>query len=237
MRIHRFIGLFDFSGKVVHITDREIVHQIRSVLKLKAGELVILSDGHMKEINGRIKDVGMRSVEVDIIRKHDNENEAGLHVVLYCAVLKKENFDLVVQKATEVGVYEIIPVVSNRTVKLNVNGERLQKIAREAAEQSGRGIVPKIHEPMDFKQALEHARPNNANYFFELGAPLFDKGILRMKDMHRVGLFIGTEGGWDPSEVEAAKLNYFHMASLGPLTFRAETAAIIGSYLIAATYL
>lgn len=229
--------MFDFSGTTVHITDRELTHQIRNVLKLKAGEIIVLCDGRMSEVNGRILEVGAKTVEVEVIRKHHNKNESAMHVVLYCAILKKDNFDLVVQKATEVGVFDIVPVISHRTIKTSFNRARIEKIAREAAELSGRGVVPKIHEPMKFQEALKHAGPNNANYFFELNAPLFDKGVLRMKDMHRVGIFIGTEGGWDEEELKLAKQNYFHMASLGPLTFRAETAAIIGTYLVTAAYL
>ncbi len=237
MKIHRFIGDFDLSGKKIAVTDRELFNQIKNVLKLKVGEPIMLGNGAMDEAQGRIAAIGPKGVEVEIIKRGKNANETGVHAVLYCAVLKKENFELVVQKATEVGVKEIVPVISRRTIKLNLNIGRLEKIAKEAAEQSGRGIVPPVHEPVAFKEALKHAAPNDANYFFEMDAPLFDRGVLRMKGMNRIGIFIGTEGGWDEEELELAKKNYFHVASLGPLTFRAETAAVIGSYLVTTSLL
>ena len=237
MKIHRFIEDYDFTQPRITITDSDVVRQIKNVLKLKKGELVILCNGRMEEAQARIVAVGLGGVEVEVIKLQRNMGEPQIETILFCAILKKENFDLVVQKATEVGVTEIFPVVSLRTVKTGVNRDRLERIAREAAEQCGRGIVPLIHEEVDFKEALRIAAPNHANYFFELGAPLFDKGVLKMKGVNRVGVFIGTEGGWDESEVELARKNYFHLASLGPLTMRAETAAVIATYLITSTYL
>jgi 16S rRNA (uracil1498-N3)-methyltransferase len=232
MKIHRFIVDADFAAPIFEIPDREVTHQIRSVLKLKVGETIILGNGRLDEVQCRITAVGLQAVEVEVISRGRNRNEFRTQVVLFCAILKKDHFELVVQKATEVGVTEIYPVISKRTVKLEVNMERLTKVAKEASEQSGRGIVPTIHDPVKFSEALLYAAPNDANYFFEQGAPSFDRGVLSLRDMNRVGVFIGTEGGWDETEVAAAKQNLFHVASLGTLTLRAETAAIIATYLI-----
>jgi 16S rRNA (uracil1498-N3)-methyltransferase len=232
MKIHRFIVDSDFTAPVFEIPDREVARQMRSVLKLKVGEMIILGNGRLDEAQCRISALGLKGVEVEVVSHSRNHNEFRTQVVLFCAILKKDNFDLVVQKATEVGVTEVYPVISKRTVKLEVNVERLAKVAKEAAEQSGRGFVPVIHDPVKFSEALLYAAPNDVNYFFEQGAPPFDRGVLRMRDMNRVGVFIGTEGGWDETEVAAAKKNYFHVASLGNLTLRAETAAIIATYLI-----
>lgn len=237
MKIHRFIVESDLNEKMLRLTDRDLVNQIKNVLKLKKGEPLVLANGRLKEANATIVDIGWNTVDVEIHKTVMNQNEVKLQTVIFCSILKKDHFDTVVQKTTEVGVAEIYPVISNRTIKVGVNVERLQKIAREAAEQSGRGIVPIVHDPVTFKEALEYARPNDANWFFEPNAPLFDKGVLKMKGMNRIGLFIGTEGGWDEAEVELAKKNYFNVASLGPLVFRAETAAIIATYLISYTYL
>ena len=230
MKVHRFILDANFDEPRFALADREVSRQIRSVLKLKKGETIILGDGHGDEAECRISDIGMSGVMVEVIKRSRNNNEPQIQTILYCAILKRENFDLVVQKATELGVTEIYPVISKRTVKLDVNMERIIKIAKEAAEQSGRGIVPLVHTPVKFLEALRYAAPNDANYFFEQGAPPFDKGVLRMKGMNRVGIFIGTEGGWDESEVEAAKKHYFNLASLGSLTYRAETAAIVATF-------
>ena len=88
---------------------------------------------------------------------------------------KKENFELVVQKAVEIGVKEIIPIITKRTVKLNLKYDRLEKIIKEAAEQSGRGILPILRKAMDFKKAIEEAEQNNINLFFDISGKKFQK--------------------------------------------------------------
>lgn len=237
MKIHRFIIEKWPQATRFELEDRDVVHQMRNVLKLKKGELVVISDGRLDEARARIVEIGPHGIKLEIVNCERNANEPRTKTLLFCAILKKDNFDLVVQKATEVGVTEICPIISKRTVKLDINMPRVIKIAKEAAEQSGRGIVPLVHEPMTFAESLQYAARNDANYFFELGAPRFDTGVLRMKNMDRVGIFIGSEGGWDESEVEAAKSNSFQVVSMSPLVFRAETAAIIATYLITSTYI
>jgi 16S rRNA (uracil1498-N3)-methyltransferase len=148
--------------------------------------------------------------------------------ILYCAVLKKENFELVVQKATEIGVAKIVPVITERTVKLGINMERLHKIIVEACEQSGRGFLPEIVEPMKLEFALKGAESNDANLFFH-----FSKTKISASDKisGQVGLFVGPEGGWSDEEVNLAKDHNCKIVSFGDNVFRAETAAIIASYL------
>ena len=86
-------------------------------------------------------------------------------MTLYCAVLKRENFEWVVQKCTELGIRAIIPIVTTRTVKTGLKMDRLRIIAKEAAEQSGRGIIPVINNPLEFDRALEEAK-HQQNIFF-----------------------------------------------------------------------
>ena len=154
---------------------------------------------------------------------------AAVAAVLYCAILKRENFELVVQKATEIGVREIVPLITQRTVKLDIKEERLRKIITEAAEQSGRGRVPMLRQAMSFADALADAQRNDANFFFDISDVIVEEGAIG--DAMRRGLFVGPEGGWSYEEVLAARAAGCHIISLGALTFRAETAAIIASYL------
>lgn len=229
MKIHRFIFNFDTTEKSIKITDEEIVGQIRNVLKLKVGEQIILSDGKSDEALGSIIGLGKDAVIVKVEKFYKNENEPWANVVLYCAVLKKENFELVVQKATEMGVKEIVPVISTRTVKLNLNNVRLEKIIKEAAEQSGRGVLPILHEPSDFKTAIKRAEINDINLFFDAsGKYVKDIGF---KGKHRIGVFVGPEGGWDEEELRLTQESGFKIASLGKLTLRGETAAVIAAYI------
>lgn len=150
-------------------------------------------------------------------------------VTLYCSILKRENFVWVVQKCTEVGVKAIIPIIAERTVKTGINMDRLRMIAKEAAEQSGRGIIPHIFEPMDFTAALLKAKNESIPHIFYHR----ETSIAPFSNLQSPisGIWIGPEGGWTPEEVAEAENSSFQISSLGKLTLRAETAAIVGSYM------
>jgi 16S rRNA (uracil1498-N3)-methyltransferase len=227
MKTHRFIGDYNFDAAQITIADEEVVKQIRSVLRLAVGEQLILCDGRGQEALVTIETVGKNEIILKVEKVMENENEPAKHVVLYCAVLKRENFELVVQKATEIGVKESVPVITKRTVKLNLNLRRLEKIIKEAAEQSGRGVVPVLCEPIDFEKALEQAKDNEVNFFFDVSGEKLKAESYKLK----AGVWIGPEGGWDATELEAAKNADMQIATLGKRTLRAETAAIVASYL------
>ena len=228
MKIHRFIIQNNLKTDNLEIVDQEIVGQIKNVLRLKVGEEVIVGDGKGKEILAEIKEIGKSSIVLKINQVKENNNEPKNSVTLYCAVLKKENFELVTQKATEVGIKNIIPVISERTIKLGLNKERLEKIAKEAAEQSGRGVVPVISEPMSFEKAVESASREGSSFLFDSSGEVFKENSLNGE----VSAFIGPEGGWTERELSLARSNGLSIVSLGKLTLRAETAAIIASYLL-----
>jgi 16S rRNA (uracil1498-N3)-methyltransferase len=232
MRLNRFIANLTLRFGSLNILDKDIYNQMKNVLRLNPGSRIILGDGAGKEAVAEIVEYKNQGVKIKILEIKNNENEPAAKPILYCAVLKKENFELAAQKATEVGISEIVPIITERTIKLNFKVERLNKIVREAAEQSGRSLLPKISRPLEFFDALIHAEKNDLNYFFEIDAPKFDQRILSVNFAERIGIFIGPEGGWSEREVEAARNKNFCLASLGKLTLRAETAAIIASYLV-----
>lgn len=227
MKIHRFILEIDINQKHISINDEEFVNQIRNVLRFKKDDQIILCDGKGSEATAIITSAGKDAVEVEISSIVKNENEPEKHVVLYCAILKKENFELVIQKAVEVGVKEIVPLLTKRTVKLDLKYDRLQKIIKEAAEQSGRGVVPTLHQAQELEAALQNAKNNSANFFFDQSGEVLKKP----EDSHKsIGIFIGPEGGWEDSEIELAKKHQCKIVTLGNLTLRAETAAIVASF-------
>ncbi len=230
MKIHRFIGNFEFNGKKAVINDEEIINHIKNVLKLNPGEKIILESGNLDEKLAKITKINRNSIECEIVSEYKNKSESEVYGILYCAVLKKENFELVVQKAVETGIKEIVPIITQRTVKLNLNEERLLKIAKEAAEQSGRGIIPKIGAITKFEDAIERAKNIGENFFCDASGSELKN--LQLKNLNAIGVWIGPEGGWDEREIETAKENKFKIISLGKTTLRAETAAIIASYLI-----
>lgn len=230
MKIHRFIGAFSFEKDQVTLTDPALVHQMGRVLRLQVGESVILCDGQGTDAQGVIESMDRKTVIVHIQERRANASEPTRHVTLYLAILKREHLELAVQKATEVGVCEIIPLITARTIKQNANMERLQTIAREAAEQSGRGRVPVVHEPMSFEQACKQRSKNEASFFFDLNAPILDTRYA-IPDTPTC-LFIGPEGGWTPEERKQAESEGLTIVGLGPRTLRGETAATIATYLV-----
>ena len=237
MRLHRFIGNFDLSKEEIRITDPELRNQVIKVLRLRAGDEIELSDGRLNEARVKIADIG-KDMRLSVSERWQNQNEPDRQVILYCSVLKKENFELVVQKATEIGVKEIVPIITARTIKLDIRKDRLEKIIREAAEQSGRGIVPTLHEPIKFGDAIKRVG-KGTNFIFDISGETLSRTTLaapaargQANYLLRTTIFIGPEGGWTPEELELAKKNNFKIISLGKTTLRAETAAIVGTYLI-----
>lgn len=228
--MHRFIGAFDLSPKVIVVDDKELLHQWSKVLRFKTGEQVILCDGRKQEIVGRIISLDKQQVQVEVVERRANKAESKMEIVLYCAILKRENFELVVQKAVETGVARIVPVRTERTVKLNIKRERLEAIIKEAAEQSGRGVMPTLDEPLDFAQAMTQSSRQQARFFFDVGAQHFYK----MQAINRtsVAVFIGPEGGWSEAERAAAADAGLMPVSLGERVLRGETAAIVACFLL-----
>jgi len=247
MKIHRFIGPFDLTQKSLQIKDKEIVNQMKNVLRLKEGELVELCDGKDISAMAEIAKINKDSVDVLIEKIEKNKNKSKNKVSLFCAILKKENFELVVQKATECGISKIIPIITARTIKTGLNMDRLKKIAKEASEQSGRITVPEISEPIKFEDAIKNI--GEESVFFDASGELtFEmhcagwraehskfsaENYMRIsKDNSPRSIWIGPEGGWTEEEIAKAKSLNFKIASLGTLTLRGETAAIIATYLI-----
>ena len=177
MKLHRFIG--DFNIADLHSYHRrEFVNQVRNVLRLNVGEELLLSTGRGEEVRAKVTSYGDKYVEVAVVERMKNKSEPKRNVTLYLSILKRENFELASQKATEVGVTRIVPVVSARTVKMNINKERIEKILKEAAEQAGRGIVPGIASAMSFKDALLSAKKNDLIIFFDMGGKDFNAKVL-----------------------------------------------------------
>lgn len=228
MRLNRFIGSYLLDQDLIEISG-DVAHQIRSVLKLRVGEKIILGNGTTAEAIAEIISFNKDSVSVRVLEKTKNNSESDIRpVTLYCAILKRENFELVAQKATEVGVKKIVPLLTARTIKLGLRTDRLLKIIKEAAEQSGRATLPELGEPIEFEEAFKNIDPAKA-WFCDLGEGEYAEQ--NSGQQGEISIFVGPEGGWDDSERELAKKLGINFINLGPLAFRAETAAIIASYL------
>jgi len=230
MHCHRFVVPDDFNNKYLRIFNPKILSQWQKVLRFKPGEQVILVNGLNQEAVVKIISLNNEFAEVEIFEVRENKSEPKIDTILYCSILKRENFEWVAQKATEIGIKEIVPLITKRTIKLNLNKERVEKIIKEAAEQSGRGVIPIISNPRNFKEIIKFTQENDLNLFFDPSGETFSKNLIKTKK--KIGIFIGPEGGWDEEEIFVAKHNQFKIVSLGGLILRAETAAIISSYLV-----
>lgn len=233
MRLHRFLGNYDLRDGAKTIEDAALVNQLKNVFRLAPGDAVTLGDGRGREARAVIERLGQATLEVVIEEVRTVTTEPPVEVTLYCAVLKRENFEWVAEKAVECGVAAIVPVLSERTVKLGVRDDRLVKIMREAAEQSGRGVLPELVRTMTFKEALSDAARQDLNVIFELDYPLFSQQTIKDHSARRVGVWVGPEGGWTEEEVETARAMEFCVAGLGRRVLRGETAAAIAVFLAA----
>src|SRR3989338_4193985 len=161
MRLNRFIGKYDLSKKEVEILDPKIIKQIKAVLRLKVGDRIILSDGKGNEAEIALNFLSANKITGTVSKIFPPASAEGSGVVkqvnLYLAILKKENFELAVQKAVECGVSSITPVITERTIKTGLNIPRLEKIILEASEQCGRSVVPTLSPIMGFENALKSA--------------------------------------------------------------------------------
>jgi len=234
MRLHRFFTDVDISKKTVLLTEKDTIHQIMHVLRLTKGDEIILCDTKGYDVQVRMMAVSKKSIEGEIVSFKKNIAEPERYVTLYCGILKKENFEMVVQKAVEAGVSEIFPLKTKRTVKTGLSKVRLEKIAKEAVEQCGRARIPLIHEPMVFFDVIPHVMRNpeiHLNILFDSSGEDAMHFFQKNKNDARINIFVGPEGGWDVDELKAAQESGFHILSLGSRTLRAETAAIVGTFL------
>lgn len=234
MKVHRFIGSFSLSDPVLRVSDQAIIHRWTKVLRLRVGEKIVLCDGAMNEAEAIIRSIDHAFVDLDLSEVFENTRELPVDITLYLSVLKRELFDLVVEKATELGVAKIVPILAARTIKQGVKIDRLHHLAHEAAEQSGRGIVPFVEEPVPFDVAIQQAVDAGMVYFFDTDAPVQSPDSSMFIVEKESSVFIGPEGGWtDDERNQARTLDQVTFRSLGRTILRAETAAIVAMYDVA----
>lgn len=204
---------------------------IERSLRMAVGEEIAVCDSLENEHFCKITDIQRGVVTAEILYSQPCKNEPSIKVTLYQALTKGDKMDTIIQKAVELGVYRIVPVVTKRCVSrpdqksLMKKCQRWQKIAQQAAMQSHRGIIPEIAAPLDFKKALEHCMENGKNILFyeKGGKKISDSGI---KGIPSLGIFIGSEGGFDPEEVSQFLQTGGATATLGKRILRAETAPL-----------
>ena len=225
MRLHRFY-LSEKIGdrKEVTISSTDFIHQVSRVFRLGLGDKVVLFDGSGNDYISKIKDLTKNEIDLEIAEVKVSEYISNRKVFLFQSIIKKDKFEWVVEKATELGVTDIVPILSERSEKKDLNIERLNKIAVEASEQCQRGDVPVIHNPMKLELAIKNNFDCKSVVMHTVGQNFsFARLNLTKSD---IGVFIGPEGGWSPVELEMFHSTNLSIYSLGKQVLRAETAAI-----------
>jgi 16S rRNA (uracil1498-N3)-methyltransferase len=225
MRIHRFLVDIPLSEHEGSIKDKELIHQLTRVLRLQKGDQIELFNKEGEEAKVLITEMDERWVDFMVMEKSKKEPETK-RVVLAAAIVKRDNFEWIVQKATEIGVAEIIPLHTERSVKFGVQIHRLKRIVEEASEQCGRVSVPIVREPEEFMNILKESKEQE-KYFVDMGG----KNFIKAKKGDSMILFVGPEGGWSENERKAAKEAGCVTMSLGKTVLRSETAATVASYI------
>lgn len=221
---------FNFSKQTVTLTADEARH-LREVLRLKPGDVVSVFDGEGKEFRGVVAQARRESAELELQDEIEPARpESPLQITLAVALLKGEKFDLVVQKATELGVSSFVPLITRHAdIKLRDEADaakrvaRWQRIALEAAKQSGRAVVPHVRSPTTFQAVLK----NPCLLFSEK-----EGQGLKQIDTDEVTAIIGSEGGWSDEELDQARAAGVQIVTLGGRVLRAETAAITAAALL-----
>lgn len=205
--------------------------QHAKVLRLKVGEQVLICDGAGTEALCQIQNTGNWELSVEEVRA--STSEAAVQVRVYLAFPKADKLEHVIQKATELGAYEIIAFPSARCVSkpdeksLKKKLERWQKIAASAAEQSGRGRIPQVRVLPSYKMALEEASESDkAMLFYENENAVTLKMALTESVYRTVSLLTGPEGGLEEREVEQARAAGLQVCTLGKRILRCETAPL-----------
>ncbi|HYN84879.1 MAG TPA: 16S rRNA (uracil(1498)-N(3))-methyltransferase [Pyrinomonadaceae bacterium] len=243
---------FADEGRRVVLSAEETRH-LRDVLRVREGEEVGVFDGEGREFLCRVGAPGRgREASLEVCERVEPPRpESPLSLTLAVALLKGEKFDLVVQKATELGAASVIPVVTRRAdVRLkDANDaarrvERWRRLALEAAKQSGRARVPRISGPAPFESLVARgAGENELRIFFsergggrlsEVPGAAVDEGSAGGPS--ELTALVGPEGGWEDEEIELARSAGWRVVTLGGRTLRAETAAVAAAALLQHLY-
>lgn len=224
--MRRFYAPKENFGKGEIILSLDETRHLRDVLRLREGEKVNVFDGAGKEFLCGIETISKKETSLKIIRETaPSSPESHLDLTLAVALLKGEKFDLVIQKAVELGVCKLVPLNTKRAdVRLkdaDKKQERWQKIALEACKQSGRAQLMQIELPVDFEKFIKTAEGAGILFAERSGA-----SFSAIKADKKITALVGSEGGWEDSEIEFAASNGFQIVTLAGRILRAETAAI-----------
>ncbi len=225
MRLHRFYIAPDFVEltQTVWINSKELYNQWIKVFRYREGDEVVLFDGVAVERLFKIVAVESDAIKLELVTEFERKLPPK-HVYLFWSLLKKDKNDWVIQKCTELGVSNFVPIIADRSEKMGFNVERSIKIAIEAAEQCGRSDIPHIRDSLTLSEAIGEYKDKITMLMCN------ERAETVLKDVEKpTGILIGPEGGWTEAELELFKTENLGSLNLGSLTLRAETAAVAAS--------
>jgi len=238
MRLHRFY-IEQYQGNwgtgSVVITDSSLVNQFRNVLRYSEGDYFIGFHGTGDEYQMKIESIDRKSINTSFVEqlkvntfiKNNNLN----NVTMYISLIKKDRFEWMIEKLTELGIKKIVPIISQHTTIKNISLKRLHKISKEAVEQSGQVNLVEIGEPQTLAEALKHSdrkifcfHTHDSDDMKKQEEINFTKEGENKKTKH---VFIGPEGGWSEDDIFLFKENDAKIMHLNTPILRTETAAIV----------
>jgi len=207
----------------------DTAHHLTRVLRLKTGDKIIVFDQSGYEWDAKIINKKRKSVEIELLDCHKPDVESPVNITLLQSISRSHRMDLVMQKATELGVNSIVPMLTkNMVVKLNAKNTQKKmhhwkKITISAAEQSGRVHLPELLEPRELSEDLLNEYKKEASFFLDTtGSENFSGNVIK-----NISIAIGPEGGFNRDEKNMAEKSGYRIIKTGPRLLRTETAPIM----------
>lgn len=233
--MHKFFANCEMVNDVYATITGDDVKHIYKVLRLNCGDEVVINNEQGKEYLGEIEEITKQYVKVKIIEEIEINSESNLNITLFQGLPKSTKMDLVVQKCTELGVNTFVPIITSR-VDVKLKGEfkkldRLQRIALEACKQCKRARVPKVLEPIEFKEMINSLEKMDlvvVPYENATGDGIRSmKNSIKENGFKNVAIIVGPEGGFEEEEIEALEEKKAYIVTLGPRILRTETAGFV----------
>ena len=229
--MNRFYHSNPLDLNQIIILDEFSSHHALRVMRVKVDDFLVLFNGDGFEYRGRVSDINKKTINVEILSKEKNNNESPININLFQSISSNEKMDMVIQKATELGVSSIQPIFTSRsTIKLSL--ERAKKrlihwrqVSISACEQSGRSKIPTIKSPIGFDQVSEGITTNSLNLLLHPDN-LEESSNLPNEYSGDINIFIGPEGGFNQDEVLLLKKQNCTNIQLGKRILRTETAPL-----------
>ncbi|HJL81437.1 MAG TPA: 16S rRNA (uracil(1498)-N(3))-methyltransferase, partial [Gammaproteobacteria bacterium] len=227
-RKQRFLCDFIKKNQETMILVGDTAHHLTRVLRLKTGDKIIVFDQSGYEWDAKISNKKRKSVEIELLDRHKPDVESPVNITLLQSISRSHRMDLVMQKATELGVNSIVPMLTkNMVVKLNAKNTQKkmnhwEKITISAAEQSGRVHLPELLEPRELSEDLLTEHKKEASFFLDTtGSENFSGNVIK-----NISIAIGPEGGFNRDEKNMAEKSGYRIIKTGPRLLRTETAPI-----------